>query len=190
MKYKNMLLWGILYSYICLYFLVYLSFIFIIDISHLSYSIISVLAVLVPFILLLVIQRMILFFSIESIKAQYKKKFVRITIVGLLTLLFCTVQLGINEYTSKFHPDKWLGYETDRVYMVDDLLKKHKLVGKSKEEIIQLLGYPTETRNFEKVTHTLYYLGNERGFIPIDSEWLAFQFDNEDRVVDYKLQKD
>ena len=33
--------------------------------------------------------------------------------------------------------------------MVDDLLQKYKLTGKSNEEITQLLGMPTETRNEE-----------------------------------------
>lgn len=73
--------------------------------------------------------------------------------------------------------------------MVDDFMQKYKLIGKSNEEITQLLGTPTETRNEEEGVITLYYLGTERGFIPIDSEQLIFQFDRDGRVLTYKVQR-
>lgn len=189
-KYRDFLLWGTLYVYIFLYLFAYLAFIFIIDMIHSSYNIVSVLAVSIPFILLLVMQWIILYFSVGDNKGKYKKKFKGITIFGAVLFSFCIVQLGVNEYNSKFHTDRWLENEQKRVYMVDDLLAKHKLVGKSKEEMIQLLGNPTETRRLEETTQTLYYLGNERGFIPIDSECLVLQFDHDDKVIEYKIQKD
>lgn len=189
-KYRDFLLWGTLYVYIFLYLFVYLAFIFIIDMIHSFYNIVSVLAVSLPFILLLVMQWIILYFSVGDNKRKYKKRFKGITIFGAVLFSFCIVQLGVNEYNSKFHTDRWLKNEQKRVYMVDDLLAKHKLVRKSKEEMIQLLGNPTETRRLEETTQTLYYLGNERGFIFIDSECLVLQFDHDDKVIEYTIQKD
>ena len=61
-------------------------------------------------------------------------------IVALIPLIVCTVQLSVNEYTSKFNQNRWLNHADKRVHMVDDLLQKYKLKGKSNEEITQLLG--------------------------------------------------
>ncbi len=47
-----------------------------------------------------------------------------------------------------------------------------------------------KTRSWAEGIITLYYLGNERGFIPIDSEYLVLQFDKDGRVIEYKVQRD
>lgn len=111
-------------------------------------------------------------------------------IVALIPLIVCTVQLSVNEYTLKFNQNRWLNHADKRVHMVDDLLQKYKLIGKSNEEITQLLGAPTETRSGEEGVITLYYLGTERGFIPIDSEQLVLQFDRDGKVMEYTVHKD
>ncbi len=111
-------------------------------------------------------------------------------IVALIPLIVCTVQLSVNEYTSKFNQNRWLNHADKRVHMVDDLLQKYKLIGKSNEEITQLLGAPTETGSGEEGVITLYYLGTERGFIPIDSEQLILQFDRDGKVMEYTVHKD
>lgn len=184
-KYRDFLLRGMLYVYVFLYLFLYIAFIFIIGMNHSSYTIVSVLAVSVPFIFLLVLQRIVLHFSSSN-----NKKCKDIIIVGTVFFSICIIQLGVNEYHSKFHTDRWLQNEANRVYMVDDLLDKYTLVGKHKEEIIQLLGKPTETSRFEQMNQTVYYLGDERGFIPVDSEWLILQFNSDNQVVECKLYKD
>lgn len=80
-------------------------------------------------------------------------------IVALIPLIVCTVQLSVNEYTSKFNQNRWLNHADKRVHMVDDLLQKYKLKGKSNEEITQLLGAPTETRSGEKELSLCIILG-------------------------------
>jgi hypothetical protein len=53
--------------------------------------------------------------------------------------------------------------------MVDDLLSKDVLIGRTREDVIQLLGRPDGAS-----THILvYWLGPERGLIRIDSERLG-----------------
>ncbi|PEX83685.1 hypothetical protein [Bacillus cereus] len=179
---------GILYVYFCLYIVMYLAFIFIIDIVHVSLSVKSVFVVVMPFVLLVVIQKCIL--HVSTSRNKEKKQMLGVLIVALIPLIVCTVQLGVNEYTSKFNQHRWLNDVDKRVHMVDDLMQKYKLIGKSNEEITQLLGTPTETRNEEEGVITSYYLGAERGFIPIDSEQLVLQFDRDGRVLKYKVQRD
>ncbi|QGQ45941.1 hypothetical protein [Metabacillus sediminilitoris] len=58
-------------------------------------------------------------------------------------------------------------------YMVDDLMNDFELNGKTKEEVMSLLGAPSETEYFKEENNMVYYLGYERGLVSIDSEWLV-----------------
>ncbi|KAA0765918.1 hypothetical protein [Bacillus sp. TE8-1] len=180
---------GILYVSFCLYIVImYIVFIFVIDMVHIPLSVRSIFVVFIPFVLLVMIQRAILYVSKN--RNEEKKQMLGGLIVALIPLIVCTVQLSVNEYTSKFNQNRWLNHADKRVHMVDDLLQKYKLIGKSNEEITQLLGAPTETRSGEEGVITLYYLGTERGFIPIDSEQLILQFDRDGKVMEYTVHKD
>lgn len=155
---------------------------------HIPLSVSSIFVVFIPFVLLVMIQRAILYVSKN--RNEEKKQMLGGLIVALIPLIVCTVQLSVNEYTSKFNQNRWLNHADKRVHMVDDLLQKYKLIGKSNEEITQLLGAPTETRSGGEGVITLYYLGTERGFIPIDSEQLILQFDRDGKVMEYTVHKD
>ena len=179
---------GILYVFFCLYIVMYIVFIFVIDMVHIPLSVRSIFVVFIPFVLLVMIQRVILYVSKN--RNEEKKQMLGVLIVALIPLIVCTVQLSVNEYTSKFNQNRWLNHADKRVHMVDDLLQKYKLKGKSNEEITQLLGAPTETRSGGEGVITLYYLGTERGFIPIDSEQLILQFDRDGKVMEYTVHKD
>ena len=48
---------------------------------------------------------------------------------------------------------------------------------------------PDKTEYF-KEWDLVYWLGPERGFISIDSEWLVFRFDGQKKVTDYKIMRD
>lgn len=189
-KHKNTLLWGILYLYVFVYLFIYLAFILLIAISHLTYSVESISIVILPFVILLFIEWIIWKASLNKKNEKQKRDLKTITVVGGSLFLCCAMQLGINEYNSKFDRDVWIEKENKRVYIVDDLLEKHQLVGKSKQEILQLLGKPTETESFMKTNQIVYYLGDERGLIRIDSERLIVNFDEKDRVIEYKIHKD
>ena len=56
-------------------------------------------------------------------------------------------------------------------------------------EIESLLGPADETSYFRRWDF-VYWLGPERGFIRIDSEWLVLRFDAEDRVSEFRLVRD
>jgi hypothetical protein len=65
--------------------------------------------------------------------------------------------------------------------MVDDLLRRHDLVGESRADVVALLGESTETNYFSDYD-MVYWLGPKRGLIKIDSEWLVLRL-NESRAV-------
>ena len=103
---------------------------------------------------------------------------------------YSVVMSGVNEYESRFTTERWLNDDEGRVYLVDDLMNEHELIGMTKEEVITLLGSPTETEYFKEKDNVVYFLGAERGIIRIDSEWLVIWFDGRDKAVKYELRTD
>ncbi len=75
-----------------------------------------------------------------------------------------------------------------RIKMVDDLLNRNNLIGMSKNEVNDLLGVPPKTEYFSNYDY-VYWLGPERGFMSIDSEWLVIKFEN-DKVIEAKITRD
>ncbi|WP_248561574.1 hypothetical protein [Niallia sp. NCCP-28] len=160
--------------------------------SHSSYSIVSIPAILLPFLFLLLFELLLWKQTNIQLKSnmKVKNKFKLITILSSVPLLLCTVILGINEYHSHFTTEKWLNDDSKRVYMVDNLLNDYELKELTKSDIISLLGPSTETDYFKEDNNIVYYLGNERGLISIDSEWLVINFDNNEKVTKYNVLTD
>lgn len=79
-----------------------------------------------------------------------------------------------------------------RLRMVDDLISTGILDGMSLPKLLDLLGPPDDQKfPFTNGQHYIrYYLGPERGFFRIDSEWLFISLDGEERVQRYWLYRD
>jgi hypothetical protein len=75
-----------------------------------------------------------------------------------------------------------------RVRMVDDLLRKHRLVGQTRSEIEQLLGIPPNTPYFRN-DYLVYWLG-PRGLMSVDSEWLCIKFGGDQRSTQARILRD
>ena len=122
--------------------------------------------------------------------------------LGSLTLTFILIMTSfcwgpiIDDYSHRraFDSEIWEkslsgDYSNEvRLWMINDLLRKHNLIGMFKSDIDELLGVPPKTPYFEKYDY-VYRLGNERGFISVDSEWLVIKFEN-DRVTAAQLTRD
>ncbi len=63
------------------------------------------------------------------------------TIFSVIIVSF--VLVGAKSYISVFTQEKWNNNEQLRSYMIDDLEEKHQIVGRTKDEIIELIGEPT-----------------------------------------------
>jgi outer membrane protein assembly factor BamE (lipoprotein component of BamABCDE complex) len=192
MKFDQKLLRRFLSLYGVFYVLLYVGYIFFIYVLHSSYSVISISAILLPFIFLLLLELVLWKHTDNNLRSdrKVKNKYKIITSLGSIPPLLCAVILGLSEYKSNFTADKWLNNHTERVYMVDDFLNDFDLNDKTKDEVISLLGTPTETEYFKDDNNIVYYLGDERGLIPIDSEWLVIDFDDRERVKKYDVLTD
>ena len=74
-----------------------------------------------------------------------------------------------------------------RLSMADRLVAWHTLAGKTREQVLDLLGEPASRRAAGEL---IYYLGPERGFISIDSEWLSLLFGPDGRVAHSFIWRD
>lgn len=76
-----------------------------------------------------------------------------------------------------------LVYSNDpiRIRMVDDLLRRRRLVGMSRLEVLKLLGRPDY--RFGARHYYFYFLGPERGWLQIDDEMPMLDFGGSDRVI-------
>jgi hypothetical protein len=95
----------------------------------------------------------------------------------------------------RFTPARWndttlaFGPAAIRGCVVDDLLRREKLRGRTRAEIVALLGEPPRTDYFRDYD-LVYWLGPERGMMSIDSEWLVFRLDSTGRVIEHRLVTD
>jgi hypothetical protein len=71
----------------------------------------------------------------------------------------------------------------------DRLVAWKSLLGKTRSQVVQLLGEPVEAKAFPE-WDSVYFVGPERGFISIDDEWLGLRFGPDGRVVKCQLTTD
>ena len=76
-----------------------------------------------------------------------------------------------------------------RLAMADRIVARRMLLGKSRAQVTAMLGEPPETVYFPD-WDLVYWLGPERAFISIDSEWLVVRFDSNERVSEYRIVHD
>lgn len=76
-----------------------------------------------------------------------------------------------------------------RYRIADRLTSSGKLNDMTEPEVVALLGPPTETDKFRD-HRLIYVLGPERGFVRIDYEWLAIDFDSDGKVASVAVVSD
>lgn len=98
----------------------------------------------------------------------------------IITLFILGISLRVvrYKYESTFSTKRWIKYEEKRDLMVEDMLEKYDLVGKSKEQIIELLGEETGHPFLNEQNNLVYILGNNSRW-GIDEYWLIITFENE-----------
>ena len=106
-------------------------------------------------------------------------KFKRNDIIG--SIFFIAFVIGtslIYQFEERFNEETWRNEPTKRYEMVDDLLERNLLNGKTKEEVIGLLGQPSSGRSLEN-DFFLYNLGSPPHFTKSEPEELRIIFENQ-----------
>ena len=76
-----------------------------------------------------------------------------------------------------------------RLRMIEPLIMSGRLDGVTQPEVIALLG-PSDDTNYFKEWDFVYWLGPERSFMSLDSEWLVIKIGPTGRVVEYRVVSD
>jgi outer membrane protein assembly factor BamE (lipoprotein component of BamABCDE complex) len=178
-----------------LFLLLTLSIMFIIyffmkmEIDFLVPNIFSVLGLIIPIVLV----SLSVWFILDTFNINHKIRRI-ITQICLLLMLIPSIYFITNMYcaytNSIFNSKQWINNPNKRIYMVDDMLQRYKLIGMSKNDIKRLLGTPSTTEKLKTSSNQVYYLGAERAFISIDDERLIVQFDKNDKVKGYRIVSD
>ncbi|MDD2498466.1 MAG: hypothetical protein PHT78_03865 [Desulfitobacteriaceae bacterium] len=106
-----------------------------------------------------------------------KKILFMIYFIVLAIIVVAVAGIFLYKYQHTFTTEKWIEDPKKRVNLVDDLLAKYDLVGMTEEEILALLGEDSgDNAYYQDDNNFVYYLGDERGLISIDSEWLIVKF--------------
>lgn len=119
----------------------------------------------------------------------------------LVTLLACFTFIGFFAYekmiSARFDSFRWKAADHRssgpylRAEMADDLIRNQVLDHKTREEVIQLLGEPFhEDANYFDSEDLVYWLGPERSWVSIDTEWLVINLDETGKVIEYKVLTD
>ena len=90
----------------------------------------------------------------------------------------------------------WLGGESASfspdapgLRMADGLVSSRTLLGRNRSEIEAMLGPETNTDKFASYD-LVYWLGAQRSYMPMDSEWLVVRFDGSGRVSEARIVYD
>jgi nitrogen fixation-related uncharacterized protein len=101
------------------------------------------------------------------------KKVVTIFVIAIIISVFL---ISVNE--QQFNQTDWRNNPTERYKMSKDIIESKFLVGKSKQDVILLLGEP-KVSNFEGKDHSIYSLGKAPSFFESKDENLVVIYEND-----------
>lgn len=143
-------------------------------------------------------QTLIFVYCIFCIRKNKIKRSTALIIVFILLCPIPKIVLNVEKNTSSnFTPSRWERRVKSRFLMVDDMLEKNKLLGRNKNDILELLGNETppediqiNTSNNTYEDHLVYYLGKPvDGVFHTEDDYLVIYFKN-DVVEEHKILKD
>lgn len=131
-------------SIIFYYILVIIGGIFNVLFGMLGNSIIGNTSMTLFYILYFILPICLLFVPIflYLIFKDKKSKVLQYSFISLViyVVLLISIMFSIKSYFSKFSKEKWESTVANRYYMIDDIEKNHNIIGKNKNDIIDLLG--------------------------------------------------
>ena len=87
----------------------------------------------------------------------------------------------------EFDPAVWRDGDPADEYarhrMADRLVAHRTLVGRTRAEVVAMLGEPLPPRAWDDPGDLTYHLGRERDFLSIDSEWMTVRVGADRRAV-------
>ena len=105
-----------------------------------------------------------------------KRNIVLIVFVLVLATIISYFLIEANE--KQFQQSTWNNYPTERYTMRKNIIKSELLIGKTKQEVIRLLGDP-KVSNLTGKEHLIYSLGKVPSFFESDEMQLIVIFEDD-----------
>ena len=105
-----------------------------------------------------------------------KRNIVLIVLVFFLATIISYFLIEANE--KQFQQSTWNNYPTERYTMRKHIIKSKLLIGKTKQEVIRLLGEP-KVSNLTGKEHLIYSLGKVPSFFESDDMQLVVIFEDD-----------
>lgn len=115
-------------------------------------------------------------FKIGSDKNRWLYSFISTLMVSPVIYFFAIViwMFSVSYYPNNdFNKEEWISNQDERFKLSEDLIESKILIGKTKQEVIQLLGEDYSSHN----NHITYDLGFVPGFFNIDPDVLDIYFE-------------
>ncbi|PSJ40972.1 hypothetical protein [Allosphingosinicella deserti] len=106
-------------------------------------------------------------------------------------IILCLALVGCSA-GARFDKTAWRDADLsgrERAEMLPDFLTRYPLNGRTRTEIIALLGEPTPTDKWVG-TEMTYVLGNDGSYMAIDHEWLLIELDQRQKAVSFETVRD
>jgi hypothetical protein len=131
----------------------------------------------------------------RSFKSPSRQRWIVLT-ASVIIVLGCITLHEFRVPGQEFNQQLWeefgdfnRGSRYPPLEMADRLVAEGTLRGKTRDEIFRMLGEPPKTDYFRD-WDLVYWLGPERGFMRIDSEWLVIRFDTQGQVTECRIVRD
>lgn len=117
-------------------------------------------------------------------------------IIGIIFFIGGFIYWHFNYSPIAFNPEIWkqgeyaeFSTKAPRLRMADGLVHSGILLNKTVDEIVEMLGLPSETEYFQNY-NMVYWLGAERGLFSIDSEWLVIRLNSLGKAEEIRIVGD
>lgn len=124
-------------------------------------------------------------------------KSLTVEIILSILVLAVAIYLVIGNRPAEFNRQLWIesgsgpfSKEAPRLTMADGLVRSRVLIGMSLPEVEAMLGPQSEAQYFRREYDLVYWLGAERNFISIDSEWLVLKLSRQGMVTEARIVTD
>jgi len=110
----------------------------------------------------------------------------KIGLFFFVAFVLSTTLIGLFE--KRFNQQQWQSERTTRYKLAEDIMESEMLIGKTKQEVITLLGSPSPS-TFTGSDHLVYVLGKPPSFLEAKAEKLVVVFENSFAIEVIHLQE-
>lgn len=165
------------------YILVYTYLLAAVYLSQTLFSVQTALIIMTPaagclFIYIICLKRI----RRDHVTRNKRKNVIQVLLLFVIPI-FCVFLTAGNTSKTAFTNENWKENTAYRELMFEDFERDNDLRGASKEEVKELFGDPTSIEG----NRYIYYLGTERGFVPIDSSILKMDFNKNGNIEQYQV---